>query len=138
MARIDQFLISVTVGGVDLKYFDKRTGGLADSEETKYSPGGGEDDRSLGGRPIHNNCTVTREWIPERDAALMSDLRAACGNPDKGHMVITQQPLDADGGKLDDPTVYTGTLKSVLGPEADSTASGAALLTLEQTTVKIS
>jgi hypothetical protein len=114
-----------------LGVFSTRTGGNADSEETKHAPGGGEPEEAIGGRPTTENNTISRRFVPERDGPLLPIVRAARG---KRKFNITDQPLDADNNAIGAPTVYTGIVKSCNPPDSDSMSNDTAMFEIEQST----
>jgi hypothetical protein len=129
MAREDQRRVTVSVDGVgSLGVFDSKTGGNADSEETKYRPGGMATEISLGGPQTMENVTVGRLFDLFRDLPVLPQLFAARG---KASVTITDQPLDADGNAFGKPVVYHGKLKAVQMPDHDSNSNDAAKLELE-------
>jgi hypothetical protein len=124
--REDQFLITATVDGVALGVFDTCEGGDADSEETKYRPGGFRPIRTLGGQGAPQNVTIGRLEELERDTELVRWLMSRSG---KGRMSVNKQPLDTDGNPFGRPFTYTGILKTVTPPNADSNSNSAAVWT---------
>jgi hypothetical protein len=124
--------VTASVDGIGpLGQFATRTGGNADSEEAKHSDGGGLPERALGGRPTTENVTITREFRPDRDLPLRNRLLAARG---RRHMVVTDQPLDADYNAIGSPTVWTGIVKSVNMPDSDSMSNDPAMVEIEMST----
>lgn len=137
--RQDQFRVTVSYRNargewIQTGVWDKFSGGEADSEETKYKPGGMGQERSLGGSQTVSNVTVTRLYdIVERDDhTLARTLRAGRG---KYLMSVSKQPLDADGNAFGRPDVYTGMLKRVKTPDHDSETSSAGTWELEISSV---
>lgn len=128
MSRLDQYNVTVSLDGTPLGTFDKMTGGEIDSEETKYKPGGMVPQVSLGGSVTVNNVIVTRLYRLDRDKSFEPQLKAAVG---KGLVKVTKQSLDVNGSPFGTPLVYSGTLKQLTFPEADSTSSAAALVAME-------
>jgi hypothetical protein len=106
--------------------WDKKSGGQMDSEETTYHPGGMADPVSLGGRKnVENLCRIGRDW------AAIPSLMNAVG---KAKVTVTDQPLDFDGNASGiNALTYNGTLKRVTPPDADSEASGPAMIEIEVT-----
>lgn len=130
MSRQDQYAITLTIDGRDFGVWDKLTGGEVDSEETKYKPGGMGAPVSLGGSVDVGNLTVSRLYVLNRDHDTIHQLVSRAG---KGRVTISKQPLDVDGNAYGRPLVYTGTLKSVTTPDADSESSDAGILECEIT-----
>lgn len=135
--RLDTRAVLVTIfrPGTDIPIikgiWDKKDGGQVDSEEAVYHPGGMAEAVSLGGRANVENITCSRLCRLQRDWAAIPALVAAVG---KAKVTVADQPLDFDGnaGGIDS-LVYTGTLKRVTPPPADSEASGPALIEIEVT-----
>lgn len=131
MSRQDQYNVTVSVGDTDLGTFDKMSGGAMDSEEAKYYPGGMAQQISLGGRTTVDNITVSRLYKLDRDRQLVPALVAGIG---KASVVVNKQSLDVNGAKFGEPITWTGTLKRLAFPDADSESNDAALFELEITT----
>lgn len=129
--RQDQWLITVSVDGSNLGTFDKCDGGDIDSSETKYMPGGMAPEKVLGGVATVSNVTVTRLFEADRDSEVARALASRAG---RASMSVSKQPLDVDGNPFGSPTVYTGILKKVTVPPADSGATGASTWALELST----
>ncbi len=127
MSRTDQYSVSVALDGRDLGIWDKLTGGDLDSNETKYKPGAMGDGVSLGGSRMVSDVVVSRLYVLDRDHAQNSTIRARVG---RGRVTITKQPLDVDGNAYGRPLVYTGKLKTLNYPDADSEGNAAALVAL--------
>ena len=131
MSREDQTLITVSVGGTNLGVFDKLEGGEIDSEETKYRPGGMQEQLSLGGYRNVGNITVSRLYDVYRDHTLMPTLIAGVG---KALVSVSRQPLDIDGNPFGAPITYTGKLKALTPNDLDSESSDALIYELEVST----
>lgn len=134
MSREDQYALTVVVAGTNLGTFDKMTGGEIDSEETKYRPGNMGSQLSLGGYRVVGNPTVSRLFQHGRDNVQLALLVSQVG---RGNMTIVKQPLDVDGHVVGRGLVYTGKLKSVNPPDADSESADAALIELEMTAATV-
>jgi len=130
MARQDQNDVKVSVDGVDLGTWDKKTGGEIDSEETTYKPGAMGARISLGGSVNVGAVTVSRLFDLDRDGTTMHWLIGRVG---KGEMVVAIQPLDVDGNAYGRSLTYSGKLKQYNPYEVDSESSDAALIELECT-----
>jgi hypothetical protein len=132
MSLESQSAVSVRIdadGLGDLGVWSRRTGGNADSEETKFPPGGMADEISLGGRGTFDNITVAklfRDLIPYRRSLLNARGGA--------RVTVSDQPLDRDKNPIGVPTVYVGTLKAVNFGDSDSTSNDPKLIELEITT----
>lgn len=131
-SRQDTYNVTVRVDEVPTGTWDKMSGGMVDSDETKYKPGGLAPEVSLGGSVSVENVTVSRLYDLERDhQGLVRTLIARVG---KAKVAVVKQPLDQDGLPFGSPLVYKGTLKSVSPPDPDSESSDAGLLEIEVTT----
>lgn len=129
MQREDTYAVRVSVDGRDLGVWDKQTGGSPDSEDLTYRPGGLADQVSLGGAPTIGSTTVTKLY----DDVTHGNVHWLASRAGKGNVVITRQPLDADGHAWGRPITWTGKLKSVNLPDVDSNSNNAALIGLEVT-----
>jgi hypothetical protein len=119
----------VTLDGVDLGTWDKRSGGAVDSNELTYQPGAMAPRISLGGALALANVTVARLYDLSRDQAKVHWMITRVG---KGRVVIKQIPLDNDGNNTgQQPITWQGVLKALTPPEVDSTANDHAEITLE-------
>ena len=125
--RQDQFNVTVKVADRQLGTFSKMSGGEADSEETKFKPGGMAPHLSLGGSREIGNVTVSRL----EDTATLANMKWLIGQVGKAACTVTKQPLDKDGNAYGDPLVYTGVLKTVKPAEHDASSSDASELELE-------
>lgn len=138
MSREDQFNITVTVnrgGDVrDLGTFDSFSGGEIDSEETKYWPGGMQNQISLGGRRTVGNVTVGRLYDLTRDHPLMGWLIGGVGKAD---VVITKTSLNVDAVAQRGSLVYSGKLKAVTPPDHDSESNDAAQWEMEVSSASV-
>lgn len=129
MLREDTYSVSVMVDAVDLGVWDMKNGGEGDSEETTYKPGGMGAQISLGGSQTTGNVTVAKLY----DKAIHDRVHWLMGRRGRATMIVTQQPLDADGAAWGRPIVYSGTLKRVSPPDHDSESNSAAKIELEMT-----
>lgn len=126
--RQDTWSIIVKFKGNTIGFFDKKSGGAVDSEDTKYYPGDMADPLSLGGRKTTDNVTLQRIYDGDLDHSIIGDLMASVG---KANVTVTQRPKDADGNGFGQRITYNGKLKRVLPPETDSESSTAAMLEIE-------
>lgn len=139
MSRQDQYSVSVvatrTILGAaerrDLKVWDKMSGGVADSEESKYRPGGMAEQISLGGYRTIENVTVEKLFAYATDNSNMRWLMNGVGS---AYVEVTKVFLDVNKNPMGDPLVYKGILKSVTPPEHDSESTDAATWSIEVTT----
>jgi hypothetical protein len=136
MSRADQYNVTVTVsyrvgGEVQTKQlgtFDGFDGGGVTAEDTKFYPGGMQQQIALGGRRSVDNVTVTRLYDLTRDHPIMGWLLAGVG---KANATVTKTSLDVDGRVTGRPLVYRGKLMSVTPPSHDSESTDAATYELE-------
>jgi hypothetical protein len=137
MSRQDMYRVTASIAGTTFsgELFDKQTGGMSDSEETKYRQGGMADPISLGGQRTLENVTISRIYRQDRDPAQVGLLLSMVG---RGDITVTKIPLDINRAAL--PTgglVYKGKVKSVKYPEHDSESNSAGLLEIEVSTDSI-
>jgi hypothetical protein len=126
-----QYANTLIVDGRPLGIFDTWSGGEADSDEVKYSPGGMGPEESQGGRATVGNVTVGRQYKRDRDHELVRWLIPRRG---RARFTANRQPLDADGNAYGRPLVYTGVLKAVSPQDVDSTSSDPDMFELELST----
>lgn len=134
MQREDTYNVRVSVDDVDLGTFDKMTGGDTDSEDTTYRPGGLGAKVTLGGTQNIADVTVSRLYTD----VIHGQFHWLQTRAGKGEMVVTRQPLDADGNANGRVIVFSGKLKTVKPPDVDSEGNDAALLELDMTVRSIS
>lgn len=128
MSRSDQRSVSITIGGEATGIWDAKSGGMADSEETKYREGGGGSQVTLGGQQTLENLTCARLFKLDRDLPRIKGWMANAG---KAAVVVTEQFLDRDGNVASIGLTYKGVLKSVAPPEHDSESNDAARVEIE-------
>lgn len=132
MSRQDQYDVTVVVsyGGTtrDMGTFDGFSGGEITADDTKFYPGGMQNQISLGGRRSVENFTLTRLYNLTRDHPLQGWLAAGVG---RATVVATKASLTVDRGAVPDPLIYQGTLIRHAPPEHDSNSSDAATYELE-------
>lgn len=116
--RSNEYLITMTVNGVNTGTWDKIKGGAVDSDESKYRGGGMGPQQTLGGLPAVGNVTVTRLYDRDRDIDIYDWLYGLAGFG--GNATVSRQPLDADGVPRGRPKVYTGLIKAVTPMDTDS------------------
>lgn len=133
--RADTWLHVVSVNNQSLGIFDTFSGAEADSEETKYRPGGMDQELSLGGRRTYGNLTVSRYWDIYRDGPLVKWLYNAVG---QARGFCGRQAMTAQGQAVGDVMWFHGTLKRVSVPDIDSMGTDAALFELEFTIDQVS
>jgi hypothetical protein len=129
--RQDQFALSLNVNGHDCGYWDKKTGGELDSDETKYYAGAMDTSLSLGGRRTPGNITLQRLFGPKD---VTTDLKILYNAVGRGAAKIAQFPLDKDGNLYGAGHItWNGTVKRVAAPDVDSEGTGASLIEVEIT-----
>lgn len=134
MSRQDQYNVTVSIDGKDQGTWDKMSGGEIDSEELKYKPGAMAPQVSLGGSVSVSNITVSRLYDLARDHSGTAGSSGAAflkSRVGKAEVTVTKQPLDINGATFGAPIVYTGKLKQVKFPDADSEGNNAAMVELE-------
>lgn len=127
MARQDLVLTTASIAGNPLGEFSTFSGGELTAEDVKGARGGGQTERSRGGRKTFGNVTVGREYLDGAD-----DFQALAqyrGKPDL--FQVTRQPLDNDGNPKGKSLTYTGSLIRIAPGEADATGDGLDVLELE-------
>lgn len=127
MSRTDQYSITLAIDGDDYGIWDKLTGGDVDSDEVKYKPGAMAPEISLGGSITVSDLTIDRLYVLDRDHVQVPSLINKVG---KGVCTVVKQPLDLNKNAFGKPIVYTGVLKTLNFPDADSEGNAAALMTL--------
>src|SRR4051794_27947266 len=115
MALQSKVRVTASLAGRTLGEFREFSGGELTAEDTKSSRGGGQQERSRGGRQTVGNVTVTREHTDQDDRAWSAQHR---GKPDK--FVVNYQPLDDDNNAFGPSTTYTGTLIRFAPGDADA------------------
>lgn len=121
------FLTTVSVNGRSLGQFDRMTGGNTVGESVKHTVNGVRRVALGGGPRDTEDVTVSRAFVHTRDHRLARELRPLVN---KGVVVISRQPLDADGKPYDRPETYTGLLTSVGYPEFDADSTDLSMLEL--------
>lgn len=118
--RQDQWLNTVTIDGTPLGVWDTLGGGGAESEETKYRPGGMQPQVSLGGPTSVGNLTLARLLGPDDWEVMHTLMSSRVGKAD---VTVARQPLDVDGNPFGRPLVYRGKLQNVNPGDTDSNSS---------------
>lgn len=124
------FLTTVAVNGKSLGQFGTFGGGNTTGEVTKHTVNGVRRVALGGGPRDTDDVTVSRAFVHTRDHALARELRPLVN---KASVVISRQPLDADGRPYDRPEVYTGVLTGVMYPEFDEDSNDVATFELTVT-----
>jgi hypothetical protein len=105
MALQSKVRVTASLAGRALGEFREFSGGELTASDTKSARGGGQQERSRGGRKTVGNVTITREATDLDDRAWAAQHR---GHPDK--MTVNYQPLDDDDNAFGASTTYTGSL----------------------------
>ncbi len=130
--RQDQAVCSLTVDGREIPVtFSKRSGGMADSEESKYPPGGNQPEKAMGGRQTVENVTLSGEYQPEIHQSIIAWLESRRG---RGKATVVEQPIDDEGDTIGEPETWTGLVKSVNRGEYDAESSDAREVEIEIST----
>jgi|GEM_PF-3748896 len=108
----NQASCTLTVNGREYSFvFNKRDGGMVDSEESKTFPGGGRKQRAHLGQATVENVTLTGEMVPDRDHEEIIALKALIGFEPEASVV--ENAIDANGVAYRVLNTWTGLLKSV-------------------------
>jgi hypothetical protein len=100
--------ITVSVDGEDLGVFDTMSEPSSSAEIESRAPGGSNVRRAVYGGPREDEAvTVTREFVPERDHAVVRRLRPEIGFADA---TVREQPLDGRRLPFGTPSIYAGGL----------------------------
>ncbi|HEU5046068.1 MAG TPA: hypothetical protein VFT75_18255 [Nocardioidaceae bacterium] len=135
--RQDQWsnTLSARIGSknVDLGVWDTLSGGDVAFSETKYSPGGMQPQKSLGGTKSVNNITLGKllDVDDQDDWALIRTLMQLTEEAD---CTVARQPLGTDKRPFGTPLVYTGKMIAVAPGDTDSNAEGAQVWTVTVST----
>lgn len=124
-ARQDSRAITVFIDGVNTGLWDKKSGGGRTSDNTKYPPGGMQEEIDLGGRATSEDITLSRYFDLDRDLPRIKRWLNRVG---KATVKVVEQYLDQDGAAYGNPVTRTGTLNACTDPEADSESTDAALV----------
>lgn len=128
--RVDLWDVVLKVAGLPDIRCRNKTGGAADSEETRERPGGAFPEESLGGRASVENVTVTVSMAICTPATYRS-LRGLVG---RAVGEVYEVPLDANRVAFGaEALVGRGTLKRVGGLETDANGSDAQTFEVEVT-----
>jgi len=128
--RQDTFVVRVSLNGVSLGIWDKKTGGALDSDDIKYYPGGMLPPIMLGGKKTTDNITLQRNYDRVDDHDKIGTLLNAVGS---GVVDISQRPMDPDRNEIGKSITWTGILKRVMVPDVDSESTTASLVEIEVT-----
>lgn len=132
--RQDQFNVTVAVTDpdtgqhVNLGTWAKATGGDVDSTETKYRPGGGAEEITIGGAKSTSNVVVEKLCIVDVDGANIAKWMGWAG---RAQCSVTFHFLTPNYSATGVSLTYQGQIKKVTPPQPDANAQGAGLITLE-------
>lgn len=120
-----QFLIKVS--GID-GYFASKSGGATTSEVADVWDGGALLPEKLASPPHTENITCRRPYDPDRDQAVIRQLRPVVG---RLRTTVSMQPTDADLVARGPVQVYANALLvGLTDPEVDASSGAAAMLEL--------
>jgi hypothetical protein len=130
VGKIAQKHFLVTVGDQRIQgTFSTKTGGETSGETTRDRDGGNPVADVIPGEVTVSNVTLGRAYKPERDQAVIKQLRPQVNRLKTS---VTVQPLDHDYVPVGEPEVYVGCLLvRVAAPDADSNASETSRFELE-------
>lgn len=119
--------VTVAVDGIDLGAFMTKSGGQVSGESLKIRPAGGDAEQVLSSTKSYDSVVVAKLYSDEiRAKRLWLDSRV-----NKGKMVVSEQPLDADDNPFGRPDVYRGLLVRFTPPDRDANANTEANCELE-------
>lgn len=125
--------ITLTVDGVNLGTFTKKSGESSEVEVTQVWPGGGAQRVSVYGQKTVSDVTLARpydDFIADRRKWLVSKQgKASC--------VVSTQRLDAERFPVGAPDVVTGLLSTINFPDAEAGSSDAREIEIEISGVDI-
>ena len=121
--------ITVEVNGKDLGVFDTMSEPSSTAEVATRAAGGSNVKRAVFGGPREDEAvTVMREFVPERDQAIVVELRPLQGAVGG---TVHEQPLDGARLPFGKPAVYSDALlSSVMTSGYDSDSNSPRMLTL--------
>lgn len=126
--RKEHWFITIAVTGIalDTQSWDKATGGDINPTMVKYPLGGMGGSVAIGGRRERNDITIERAW-DDTLITLWKKLDDASGDTPA---TVSLQPLVRRGNAAGKPINYSGILAQVTRPDADSSSSDAATMTV--------
>jgi hypothetical protein len=126
--RTDQYVLHLSIDGVDVGIWDQMTGGDITSASLKYRAGGqNRQQEPLGGPRQVSDITVTRKYDLTRDHQLMGFFDSKVG---RGNCVLSKQPLDEDDNVFGRPIVYQGKFETVNPPDVNSDSPAVGLIAI--------
>lgn len=106
MPKSSQRQFLVTVQGIPGTYMSKQGGNIASDVTKAYDGGSSTPDLISAPRDV-DNITVSRGFDPQRDGALLRNLRQLVG---VFQTTVTVTPTDRDFRAVDSPIVYSPAL----------------------------
>lgn len=126
--------VTVTLDGEPLGIFETRTGGDPTASVSKYRPGGMKAQKTRNGLPDYSDVVVSRSRELGVEEAAIVKARRRTG---LGIVVVTDQPLDANGSPFGKPDVYTGTLAAMKGGDSDANSDDGKMFELTITVTEV-
>jgi len=115
-----QWLVSLTVAGVDYGVFDTFGGGDVSAPAVKHRPGGMGPEVTYNSLPAYSDVTLGRVYNTQRDHSLIQTLHDQTG---RQLASVTLQPLDDNGAPWGAPRVYQGRIIAVKDGKTDSNSN---------------
>lgn len=130
MPKTSQKHFLVTIGDQRIQgTFSTKTGGETSGETSRDRDGGNPIADVIPGEVSVTNVVVGRAYKPERDQAVIKQLRPLVNQLNTS---VTVQPLDHSYVPVGEPEVYVGALLvRVAAPDGDSNSSETARFELE-------
>lgn len=120
--RQDQWSNTVTINGRPLGIWATLSGGDVEADNAKYRPGGMQPQIDLGGPTSTSDVTLARLLTREDWLIVRLLMQFGVG---RARVVVSRQPLDADGNPFGKPIVYRGTLTHVEPGDTDADSGDA-------------
>lgn len=118
---------TAAVDGVDLGSFMTKSGGATAGESLKIRPAGGEQELALSSLKSYEDIDIAKLC----DDFMWSKYAWLDSRVNKGAMVVSGQPLDADDNPFGSPHGARGLLIGLTPPDSDANASTEAPITLK-------
>lgn len=123
-----QWLATLSVGGVDYGIFDKFSGGDVSAAVNKHRPGGMGPEITYLSLPTYSDVVITKVYETQRDHDRIAALHKAVGNQ---LATVTLQPLDDSGAVWGTPRKYQGRIVSVKDGGTDSMSNAARMFEID-------